>query len=137
MRFRRWPLIVGFILVGAATSPPVVGHAQALGEPDRGSPGDEMIQEYLKRATDEISARYSDDVQSLANWEAKRPHYVEQYAYMLGLSPRTARRSSCNPPLWANYRQQTFAAPLFRRRCISTHIRAYAPIVNDRQAGAG
>ena len=50
MRFRRWPLIVGFILVGAATSPPVVGHAQALGEPDRGSPGDEMIQEYLKRA---------------------------------------------------------------------------------------
>ena len=47
-----------------------------------------MIQEYLKRATDEISARYSDDVQSLANWEAKRPHYVEQYAYMLGLSPR-------------------------------------------------
>jgi hypothetical protein len=72
MEFRRLRLIVGIIIVGAATSPPVVGRAQALGEPGRGSPGDEMIQAYLKRATDEISARYSDDVQSLANWEAER-----------------------------------------------------------------
>ena len=54
MRFRRLPLIVGIVIVAAATSPPVGGRAQALGEPDRGSPGDEMIQAYLKRATEEI-----------------------------------------------------------------------------------
>jgi dienelactone hydrolase len=61
--------------------------AQALGQPDRGSPGDEMIQAYLRQETEKISARFSDDIKSLAAWEAKRPQYVEQYAYMLGLSP--------------------------------------------------
>jgi len=62
--------------------------AQALGEPDRGQPGDEMIQNYLRQETDKISERFADDIKSLADWEAKRPEYVEQYYYMLGLSPR-------------------------------------------------
>ena len=59
-----------------------------LGEPDRGQPGDEMIQNYLRQETDKISASFADDIKSLAAWEAKRPEYVEQYYYMLGLSPR-------------------------------------------------
>jgi dienelactone hydrolase len=88
MKLRCLLLVLRLIIVVTATLPTGIAYAQAVGEPDRGSPGDEMIQAYLKRATEGISARYSDDVQSLANWEAKRPKYVEQYAYMLGLSPR-------------------------------------------------
>lgn len=62
--------------------------AQPLGEPDRGSPGDEMIQKYLAQETAKIEAAYADDVKSLENWQAKRPQYVEEYYYMLGLAPR-------------------------------------------------
>ncbi len=62
--------------------------AQPLGQPDRGMPGDEMIQGYLARETQKLAAQYADDVKSLADWQAKRPEYVEQYYYMLGLSPR-------------------------------------------------
>ena len=62
--------------------------AQPLGEPDRSSPGDAMIQEYLRKETAEIAGRFADDVRSLKDWVAKRPQYVEQYYYMLGLSPR-------------------------------------------------
>jgi dienelactone hydrolase len=67
--------------------PATLVHAQSVGAPDRDSPGDEMIQEYLKQETEKISARFSDDIKSLADWEAKRPQHAEQYAYMLGLSP--------------------------------------------------
>ena len=62
--------------------------AQPLGEPDRGAPGDEMIQAYLARETAKLSAKFSEDVKSLEAWQAKRPQYVEEYYYMLGLSPR-------------------------------------------------
>ena len=65
--------------------------AQPLGQPDRGEPGDEMIQAYLAREADKISARFAEDVSSKNEWEAKRPTYVEQYFYMLGLSPRPER----------------------------------------------
>jgi dipeptidyl aminopeptidase/acylaminoacyl peptidase len=62
--------------------------AQPLGQPDRGQPGDEMIQAYLAQETAKLSAKFADDVKSLADWKAKRPQYVEEYFYMLGLSPR-------------------------------------------------
>jgi dienelactone hydrolase len=62
--------------------------AQPLGQPDRGAPGDEMIQAYLKQEEARISAKWADDVKSLEQWQAKRPQYVEEYYYMLGLSPR-------------------------------------------------
>jgi dienelactone hydrolase len=63
--------------------------AQPLGQPDRDAPGDEMIQAYLQRETAKFSARYDDDVKSLADWQAKkRPKYIDEYYYMLGLSPR-------------------------------------------------
>jgi hypothetical protein len=91
MRFRRWPLIVGFIIVGAATSPPVVGRAQALGKPDRGAPGDEMIQAYLKRATEEISSHYS-DASAGSHW---RPPSVAQRQGRWPLS-RGPRRDQTN-----------------------------------------
>src|SRR6185295_9925993 len=62
--------------------------AQPLGQPDREAPGDEMIQAYLTAETTKLSATFAEDVKSLADWQAKRPEYVEQYYYMLGLSPR-------------------------------------------------
>src|SRR5688572_20901077 len=62
--------------------------AQAYGQPDRASPGDVMIQEYLKKEAEKVSARFAEDVKSRKDWEAKRPQYVEEYFYMLGLSPR-------------------------------------------------
>lgn len=61
---------------------------QAYSPPDRESPGDEMIQAYLAREAAALSARLNDDLASLAAWQAKRPQYVEEYYYMLGLSPR-------------------------------------------------
>src|SRR5687768_5971727 len=62
--------------------------AQPLGQPDRDAPGDAMIQAYLAAETAKLSASFADDVKSLADWQAKRPEYIEQYYYMLGLSPR-------------------------------------------------
>ena len=71
--------------------------AQPLGLPDRGAPGDEMIQRYLQHEAAKLSAGFADDISTLQNWEAKRPQYVEEYFYMLGLSPlpeRTALRAT-------------------------------------------
>jgi dienelactone hydrolase len=75
-------------LFAALASLPVVGRAQPLGEPDRDAPGDAMIQRYLARETARLSDKFVGDIESLEAWQAKRPHYVEQYYYMLGLSPR-------------------------------------------------
>jgi dienelactone hydrolase len=62
--------------------------AQLYDPPDRGAPGDEMIQAYLRRETEKIAARFAEDLASRAAWEAKRAQYLEEYLYMLGLSPR-------------------------------------------------
>jgi dienelactone hydrolase len=62
--------------------------AQPYGEADRGAPGDAMIQAYLRQETEKIATQYADDLKSLDNWQAKRPQYIEEYFYMLGLSPR-------------------------------------------------
>ena len=78
------PLLVGVLVVPCAT-------AQPLGEPDRGQPGDAMIQEYLAAETEKLAAKWAGDVVSREAWEKRRPEYVEQYYYMLGLSPRPER----------------------------------------------
>jgi dienelactone hydrolase len=75
--------LLGVFFVAATAA-----HAQPLGQPDRSEPGDEMIQAYLAREMAKISARFDDDLASKNEWEAKRPEYVEQFYYMLGLSPR-------------------------------------------------
>ena len=68
--------------VSAATA-----FAQPYGKPDRNSPGDAMIQAYLKQETAKVEARFAEDLASRNAWEAKRPQYVKEYYYMLGLSP--------------------------------------------------
>jgi dienelactone hydrolase len=64
-----------------------VALAQEYGKPDRGQPGDEMIQEYLKQATDKIDATFPQDYASLEHWKSVRDRYRQEYLYMLGLSP--------------------------------------------------
>lgn len=65
---------------------------RALGQPygkaDSASPGDELIQKHLAREAARLDAKFAEDVKSLKDWEAKRAQYVEEYCYMLGLSPR-------------------------------------------------
>ena len=65
--------------------------AQPLGEPDLGAPGDAMIQAYLAKETEKLSARFAEDIASKQAWEGRRARYVEEYFYMLGLSPLPER----------------------------------------------
>jgi dienelactone hydrolase len=82
----RLPLISLVVAYSFSSLP--TSFAQPLGQPDRDAPGDEMIQAYLAAETAKLSATFADDVKSLADWQARRPEYLEQYYYMLGLSPR-------------------------------------------------
>jgi cephalosporin-C deacetylase-like acetyl esterase len=77
-------------LIAVATAAGITSSAgaQPLGQPDQGAPGDKMIQAYLAEETAKLSARYAEDVKSLEAWQAARPKYVDEYYYMLGLSPR-------------------------------------------------
>jgi dienelactone hydrolase len=70
---------------------PVHIQAQQYGEPDRGEPGDVMIQTYLANVAAELHGSFADDFSSLDEWQASRPAYREQYLSMLGLSPLPER----------------------------------------------
>lgn len=83
----RLPIICSLMPFWCALSS-LPAAAQPLGQPDRGQPGDKMIQAYLAQETAKLSAKFNDDIKSLKEWDAKRPQYVEEYFYMLGLSPR-------------------------------------------------
>lgn len=61
--------------------------AQPLGEPDRGQPGDQGIQDYLGRLAHENYATFAGDLKSLDDWQARLPSYRVEYLYMLGLHP--------------------------------------------------
>ena len=76
------PFVFGLLLIC------IPAFAQPLGQPDRASPGDEMIQAYLQRETAKLAARFGDDILSREAWEARRPQYLKEYFHMLGLTPR-------------------------------------------------
>lgn len=65
--------------------------AQMHDPPDRGQPGDEMIQEYLKQQTQKIEDTFPQDYASLEHWKSVRDRYRQEYFYMLGLSPEPAK----------------------------------------------
>lgn len=65
--------------------------AQAYGEPDRGSPGDAMIQAWLAADAERLDGLFLEGIASAADWEAARPRYREEYLYMLGLWPLPER----------------------------------------------
>jgi dienelactone hydrolase len=70
---------------------PLQVHAQEYGEPDRGEPGDVMIQTHLANVAAQLHGSFADDLTSLDEWQANRPAYREQYLSMLGLSPLPER----------------------------------------------
>ncbi len=82
----RWqsPMVLAFALA-CGVSWTLKG--QEYGPPDRGQPGDEMIQAYLARETEKIHGRFLEDVKSLEDWQKRRPQYKEEYLHMLGLWP--------------------------------------------------
>ncbi len=82
-------LLAGWIVCHCfAEAVPGTAMAQEYGKPDRGEPGDKMIQEYLAREAEKLESTWLEKVKSQADWEKLRPGYVEDYYYMLGLSPR-------------------------------------------------
>src|SRR5262245_25919206 len=80
--------LVGFAVASAMTG---AASAQPLGQPDRGEPGDQMIQDYLARLAGELHAPFAGDLESPARWQTRRPLYRDEYLYMLGLSPLPER----------------------------------------------
>lgn len=64
-----------------------IGLSQAYCPPDRGQPGDEMIQEYLGREALRIHEAFMEDVESPEDWKELRALYRQEYLYMLGLWP--------------------------------------------------
>jgi len=83
MRLRTLAVLTSAILLNG--NPKVNG--QAYGPPDRGQPGDEMIQAYLARQTEAIHGRFLENAESVEDWKRLRPKYREEYFYMLGLAP--------------------------------------------------
>ncbi len=79
MRF--WHTTVIVLIVAS------VAAGQEHGPPDRGQPGDEMIQGYLSRETQKTHEGFLQDVESAEDWEKLRPRYKQEYLYMLGLWP--------------------------------------------------
>jgi dienelactone hydrolase len=83
---RRFSLLT--LLLAGAVAATLSSRAQPYGPWDRSAPGDEMIQAYLQKEAAKLTARFAEDIASREAWEAQRLKHVEEYFYMLGLSPR-------------------------------------------------
>ncbi len=83
MRLTHFLSVVSVIICVSVST----GWSQAYGPPDRGQPGDEMIQEYLAREAELIHGTFMQHVKSREDWEKLRPRYRDEYLYMLGLQP--------------------------------------------------
>ena len=75
---------LGFLAVLACWQ---AASGQAYCPPDRGKPGDEMIQAYLARQAAQIHDRFLRGVKSPEDWKKLRAGYVREYLHMLGLEP--------------------------------------------------
>ena len=82
------------VLLVVMTASAVPAWGQAYGEPDRGQPGDEMIQAYLARARTNWT-RSSSRKWRTAQWDELRPRYMQEYLYMLGLWPLPEKTPLC------------------------------------------
>jgi dienelactone hydrolase len=65
--------------------------SQAYGPPDRGQPGDAMIQQYLALQADRLHQSFLRGIESPEDWEKSRREYRKEYFHMLGLDPRPPR----------------------------------------------
>jgi len=78
-------VIVLLFVIGALTASS--GSGQEYGTPDRDQPGDEMIQQHLRREAERIHQKFAGDIESPETWEGLRPTYKQEYLHMLGLWP--------------------------------------------------
>lgn len=63
----------------------------APGQADKQTPGERMAAEYFRQQTARIASRALADVQTLADWQARREIYRQQLLEMLGLAPLPPR----------------------------------------------
>jgi len=74
------PLVAVVLTLGTAA-------CQEYGQPDRGQPGDRMIQDHLRREADRLHSRFLEGVRSSGDWDGVRSRYKREYFHMLGLWP--------------------------------------------------
>jgi len=82
----RWVFAKSFLLTilygaGAAIA------ARPQDPPDRGQPGDEMVQAYLLAEAKRLDGRFFEGFANAQDWDQARPRLREEYFYMLGLWP--------------------------------------------------
>ena len=77
MRF--WCLVILAYVISFNGGSTVRG--QAYGPTDHNRPGDEMIQEYLRRTTEDIHRQFLENVESAEDWKKLRPKYKEEYLH--------------------------------------------------------
>jgi dienelactone hydrolase len=83
-RLGVWTLVVGAVLIGMTL---VRAGEQAGENPVDTSTGDRLVAEYFRLETERLAAKTLADVQTLTDWEAKRPELQRQLFEMLGLDP--------------------------------------------------
>ncbi len=67
--------------------PRVCRSAELHDPPDRGEPGDAMIQEYLRLESEKIESPFLTGIKSGDDWNKGRPRFRQEYYDMLGLWP--------------------------------------------------
>ncbi|HZQ45530.1 MAG TPA: acetylxylan esterase [Verrucomicrobiae bacterium] len=72
------------------------------------TPADQDLAEYFKAETGRISAACLSNIQSLAEWKARRPEFRRQAAEMLGLDPMP-ERAALNPVITGKLEQEAFS----------------------------
>ena len=64
------------VIIGMNAS---LGLGQEYDKPDRGRPGDEMIQRYLSQEAQRIHEKFAQDIESPEKWEKLRPDSGESW----------------------------------------------------------
>src|SRR5581483_5748066 len=75
------------LLIGA----PVI--AQDPGQFQQTSPGDHMIEAYLRAETGKLETNFLGDIKTLADWKQHLPQFRQEYFEMLGLWPLPTREA--------------------------------------------
>jgi cephalosporin-C deacetylase-like acetyl esterase len=65
--------------------------AEDMKDSDQPPFGNKMIRDYLAQETAKIEAKLDGELTSLEAWQSRRPRYLDEYLYMLGLSPMSER----------------------------------------------
>ena len=78
---------ISVVMLGALAMASSAARGQLYDKPDRGQPGDEMIQAYLAAEAQRLHELFLGEAKSAEEWSALRPRYKQEYLHMLGLDP--------------------------------------------------